>query len=154
MNDDQQPKMDSGCRKRKTIKIRVPPKPAAPQHSAAMVARGTSIMSARAQSTGSVALNNPVWPEVVLFPFRIYMLLAPIGLFLWHELILSNRAQVAFADAAHHVVWGYLLCITAFMLAAAFCYATRRRERVLENLLLGAIAFAITYFILPWCAGS
>ena len=63
-------------------------------------------------------------------------------------------AQVAFADAAHHVVWGYLLCITAFMLAAAFCYATRRRERVLENLLLGAIAFAITYFILPWCAGS
>ena len=146
--------MDNGNQKRKTIKIRVPPKPSAPRHPAAMVTRGTSIMSARAQSTGAVALNKPVWPEVMLFPFRIYMLLAPIGLFVWHELVLGNRVQVAFADATQRIVLGYMLCVTAFMLAAAACFASRRRELVAENLVLAGIAFLIMYFILPWCAGS
>src|SRR5262245_45802202 len=110
MNDEQQPKTESGNPKRKTIKIKVPPKPAAPRHPTAMPVRGTSIGSARTPSASAVALNKLVWPEVVLFPFRIYMLLAPIALFVWHELILGNRAQMAFADATHRVVLGYMLC--------------------------------------------
>jgi hypothetical protein len=154
MNDEQQPKTESGNQKRKTIKIKVPPKPAAPRHPTAIPARGTSIGSTRTHSASAAALHKPVWPEFVLFPFRIYMLLAPIALFVWHELILGNRAQMAFADAAQRVVLGYLVCITAFMLAAAYCFVAHRRDRVLENLALGGIAFLITYFILPWCAGS
>jgi hypothetical protein len=90
--------------------------------------------------------------EWFLLPFKVYLIMAPIGLFLWHETTFSNRVSGAFGEAISRIALGYLFCIIVFGSAAAACFITRRRQFVAENLLLAGIAATIVCFLAIWNA--
>ena len=90
----------------------------------------------------------------MLFPFRAYLAVAPVCLFVWKFVTEGHRTKGAFAEAATPVLFGYMLCTVVFILAAAILFFTHRRELVVENLLFAGIAFLIFLFIAPMTAVS
>jgi hypothetical protein len=89
---------------------------------------------------------------LLLFPFKAYTLLAPIGLFLWHETTVGNHLRGASAEATGRVVLGYMVCVGIFLLAAAIRFMTGRRALVAESLLLAGVTFTIASFLALWFA--
>lgn len=88
----------------------------------------------------------------MLFPFRAYLVVAPICLFVWKFATEGRRTGGALAEAAGPVLLGYMICTAVFMLAALIFFLTGRREFVRENLLFAGIAFFIATVIAPMAA--
>jgi hypothetical protein len=151
MNEEQQPKLDAGCQKRKTIKIRVPPKPSAPRHSIATVLPKPGWSQSIPHPVMHVLPSSKqAWSDLLLFPFKAYMLMAPIGLVLWQEVTIKHWIGSPLADALERIVSGYAVCGIVFLIAAVIRIATRHRERLGEDLFLAAVAFAVTCLLYSW----
>jgi hypothetical protein len=94
------------------------------------------------------------WSDWVLFPFRAYLVIAPVCLYVCSFAPEAHKTKGAFAGAATVVLLGYGLCFLVFILAAAILFFIRRRELVAENLLLAGITLLISLFIAPMAAVS
>lgn len=94
------------------------------------------------------------WFTVLLFPFKAYLPLGIICLFIWREATAGHGVRGGLAAATNPVVCGYMLCTLVFLLVAGFRFATHRRHLVAETLLFAAVAFTIALLLLPWCATS
>jgi hypothetical protein len=87
--------------------------------------------------------------ELSLFPFKVYLVLAPVALFICGRVTWTERVRDALAEGAERIVLGYVLCVIAFFVAAVVCFIIRLRERVAENLMFAGISFIILYFLAP-----
>jgi hypothetical protein len=94
------------------------------------------------------------WSGWLLFPFRAYLVVAPVCLFFWKVATEGHRTKGALAEAVGPVLIGYWLCILVFILAAVVLFLTRHRELVAENLLCAGIAMLIAFSIAPMAAVS
>jgi hypothetical protein len=90
---------------------------------------------------------NHVRLELSLFPFKVYMVLAPVALFFWRQATSGERVLGALAEAAQRILFGYLLCVFVFLLAAMTCFIIRWRDRVAENLIFAGISFIIFHLL-------
>ena len=90
----------------------------------------------------------------MLFPFRAYIIVAPICLFVWKFATDGHHTKGALAEAAAPVLFGFMICDLAFILAAVILYFTHRRELVAENLLFAGVTFLIAVMIAPMAAVS
>jgi hypothetical protein len=94
------------------------------------------------------------WSGWLLFPFRAYLLIAPVCLYLCSFAPEAHKTKGAFAGAVAVVLFGFMICTLVFILAAVVLFLIRRRELVAENLLFAGIAFLIALFIAPMAAVS
>jgi hypothetical protein len=94
------------------------------------------------------------WSGWALFPFRAYLCIAPVCLFVWKFATEGHRPKGALAEAVTPVFLGCLICILVFVLAAAILFFTNRRKLVAENLMYAGIAMLIGFLIAPMAAAS
>ena len=90
----------------------------------------------------------------LFFPFKIYLLIAPIELYLWHQMTAGQRIRGGLAEGTGRVMLGYLICFVVFALTAIIRFITGRRELVAENLAMAGITFIIMYSLAPYAATS
>ena len=88
----------------------------------------------------------------LLFHFKIYLLVAPIELYLWHQMTVGQKIRGGFAEGVGRVMLGYLICFVVFALTAIIRFITGRRELVAENLAMAGITFIIMYSLAPYAA--
>jgi hypothetical protein len=92
------------------------------------------------------------WSDLVLFPFKVYLFLAPFALWVWREATFEQHVRGALAEATERIGLGYWLCIVVFLFGAATRFFTGQRARVVENVIWVGIAFIIMYFLAPLAA--
>ncbi len=86
--------------------------------------------------------------DLVFFPFKVYVVLAPVGLWIWREATAGERLRGALTEATGRIAFGYLLCTMVFLLAAAARFLIKRQNRVAENLMWGGISFIVALCVL------
>lgn len=93
------------------------------------------------------------WFRFLLFPFRAFVVVAPICLFIWLAVTEGHRGRGARTEAAFPVALGLILCIGVFLVAALIQLVTRRRDAALLSFGFAGAAFLILYFyVLPMSA--
>lgn len=90
--------------------------------------------------------------DLLLFPFKAYLFLAPAALWMWREASSEHYVRGALAEAVGRILLGCLLCFVVFLFGAAIRFFTKRRELVAENLIWAGVAFIIMYFLAPFAA--
>ena len=106
------------------------------------------------QSVMRLLPTNRHWSGWLLFPFRAYLIIAPVCLYLCSFAPETHKAKGAFAGAAAVVLFGCGICFLVFLLAAVILFLTHRRELIAETVLFAAIAFGISLLIAPLAAVS
>jgi cbb3-type cytochrome oxidase subunit 1 len=92
------------------------------------------------------------WGRFILFPFRAFVVVAPICLLIWLGATEGHRIRGARAEAAFPVALGLILCVHVFLVAALIQLMARRREAAFLSFAFGFAAFLVMYLLLPMCA--
>jgi cobalamin biosynthesis protein CobD/CbiB len=97
-------------------------------------------------------VNKQEWFALLLFPFKTYLVIAPVCLCIWAIANANNHVRGATAEATGRVLFGYFACTCVFLVTAVIQWFTGRHAAALENILFAAIAFFIAYLLAPMSA--
>jgi hypothetical protein len=61
------------------------------------------------QKRRTMRAKKRTYAEWFLLPFKVYLIIAPIGLFLRHEITFNNWVRGAFGEASSRIAVGYLI---------------------------------------------
>jgi hypothetical protein len=93
------------------------------------------------------------WFRSILFPFRAYVVVAPICLLIWLAVTEGHRIRGARAEAAFPVALGLMLCVAVLLVTALIQLIARSRDAALASFGFAIVAFLILYsWVLPMCA--
>src|SRR6266545_2617211 len=93
------------------------------------------------------------WFRFLLFPFKAFVVTAPIVLFVWLAVTKGHRVRGARAEAALPVALGLILCIAIFLLVGLIQLIVRRRDAARTSFSFALAAFLVLYlWVLPMCA--
>lgn len=89
------------------------------------------------------------WLRRVTFPFKAYLVVAPVTFFTWDVATGGSRGGhhgVIRADFAGVILWGFLVCILGFLIAALVQFIAHRRDVARTSLIFAGITFGISLF--------
>jgi hypothetical protein len=93
------------------------------------------------------------WLSFLLFPFRAYVVVAPMCLLVWLSVTQGDLIRGGRAEAALPVALGLMICLAVFVLAALIQFIARRRDAALASFWFALAAFLLLYaLVLPMCA--
>lgn len=96
--------------------------------------------------------NRREWLAFLLFPFKAYVVIAPIFFFVWDAATAGHRMRGVRAHVAAGIGSGYLICLLVFAITALIQVIARRRDAALTSFLFAVAIVVILYFWLPMCA--
>ena len=87
------------------------------------------------------------WFNFVLFPFKAYIIIAP--LYVWH--VVSQEAVVRYSQAGvmSYILAAYAICIPFFVLASIIQFVARWRRLALTSFAFAAVTIMVFAILLP-----
>jgi hypothetical protein len=98
----------------------------------------------------SLQSSRQIWPSLLLFPFKVYVIIIPVwGVLQMHEPFVVREAQ---SRTNHYILAAYAGCVLIFVFAAIMQFVTHRRRLAVRNALFAAATFLALAFLLPMFA--
>ena len=92
------------------------------------------------------------WFRFLLFPFKAYVIIAPISLMLCRGSTEGRRFRGATAEAAFPIALGLTLCVIVFVIAAIIQLIARRPRVALDSFVFAVATSLLLLEVLPMCA--
>ena len=87
------------------------------------------------------------WWDLAFLSFRTYVLLAPLGLFVWDAATSASRIRGAWEQAAGIVGGGYMISFLLLLVAGLFAWAFRNFDAMVKCLAFMLLAFLFPFLI-------
>jgi hypothetical protein len=86
--------------------------------------------------------NSEVWISLVSFPFKAYLVVAPLLFLFWQQFQSDAYPRGVRADFARYIDGGFIVCIGFFLVAATVQFWIRKRGAALQSFLYAVAFFA------------
>src|ERR1051325_10078526 len=89
---------------------------------------------------------------LLIFPFKTYVVLAPVFFFVWDTATEGYRFRGARETAATIIAFGDIFCLFIFVVAGLILLVARWRNVTITTFLVALATFIMLIFWLPMCA--
>jgi hypothetical protein len=89
---------------------------------------------------------------LALFPFKAYLVLAPVCLWVWRMSVGNRYVRGGLSEATIAILPGYFLCMLVFFAVALVQFVQQEYKKSFNNILIAAAAVLVLLVLLPLSA--